>query len=294
MLGLGGLLKSAAFDYIKASSLDHALELRSRYGADGVILAGGQSLIPDLNQRFTSAALLIDINGLSELSGIDEDEDTIRIGAMSRYREIETHSLIAQYVPMLKIAIPTIANPTVRNRGTIGGNIALADPSTELPACLCALDATIEISRTSSRRSVTAREFFKGHRENDIKPGEILTSIMIPKIQPGYKSAFDEIARRAGGYAICGAAAHAKVEDKIISDLRLVYFSVGNTPVLASNAITAIEGRPINEASLIEVKVALSTDLNPPDHIHCSGKLRMHYAGELAKRVIRQLVSNSQ
>jgi len=284
-------LKPKAFSYVKPSSLNEALSVLSAHADDASILAGGQSLVPTLNFRLSEPSLLIDINGLVELGGITEDGDVVRLGALCRYREIETSDLIAQHVPLLRLAVPHIAHPAIRNRGTIGGSVANADPASEMPACLCALDATMIIASAGDTRKVRARDFFKALYETALDPNEMLIAVDVPKIPAGYRSAFDEFARRRGDYALCGAAAHAKVEGARISDLKLVYFSVGGTPVIAANAMAAIEGRAIDEATIASAQDALTEDLDPFSDQHCSAKLRKHYARELAARLLKQLIS---
>lgn len=237
---------------------------------------------------------MIDINGLEGLRGITEDADGVRIGAVTRYRDIETSDLIGRYAPLLQMALPHIAHPAIRNRGTIGGSTAMADPAAELPACLTALGATMEIAHTGGTRKVAAQDFFKGLYETEIGDGEMLIAVEIPKIGSGYRSAFDELARRRGDYAMCGAAAHAKVEGTVVRDLCLVFFSVGATPVVATKAMAAIDGRPVDDTTIDIAKKTLSEDLDPFGDLHCSAKLRMHYAREIAERILNQLVSDAR
>ncbi len=284
-------MKPSAFKYAKPSSVDEVLGLLSEYGDEAAILAGGQSLMPTMNMRLSAPALVIDINGLDDLSGISVEGDRLRIGAMTRHVEIENSRDIATHAPLIAKAMPAIAHPAIRNRGTMGGSIAMADPAAELPACLCALNGEIEITGQNGVRKIAAKEFFKALYETDAGDDEILTAIEIPKIGEGYHSAFDELARRHGDYAMCGVAAHAKVEGSKISDLRLVFFAVGGTPVVASHAMNVVEGQSIDEASIVAAQNALEEDLEPFDDLHCSAVLRMHYAKELTKRVLTTLAA---
>jgi aerobic carbon-monoxide dehydrogenase medium subunit len=282
-------LKPAAFNYAKPSSVDEVLGLLSEYGDEATILAGGQSLMPTMNMRLSAPSLVIDINGLSDLSGISDAGDYLRIGAMTRHVQIETSADIATHAPLITMAMPSIAHPAIRNRGTIGGSVAMADPAAELPACLSALNAEIEITGQSGVRKVAAKDFFKALYETAAGDDEILTAIEIPKLGSGYRSAFDELARRHGDYAMCGVAAHAKVDGAVISDLRLVFFAVGGTPVIATNAMSAMEGQAVSDDSISAAQNALENDLEPFDDLHCSAALRMHYAKELSKRVLTTL-----
>jgi len=283
-------LKPAAFNYVKPSSLDEALGLLSKHGGDAKILAGGQSLMPTLNMRLSNPSLLIDINGISDLSGISVTDDQVRIGALTRHTEIETSRDIATHAPLIASAMPLIAHPAIRNRGTIGGSIAMADPAAELPACLCALDGQIEITGPAGLRIINAKDFFKSLYETDAGNLDILTAIKFPKIGKGYRSAFDELARRHGDYAMCGVAAHGRVARNIISDFRLVFFAVGGTPIIAENAMDTIEGMVVNEENILSTQNALEDDLETFSDLHCSAKLRIHYAKVLTKRVLCSLV----
>jgi len=284
-------LKPAAFNYAKPSSVDEVLGLLSEHGDEATILAGGQSLMPTLNMRLSAPSLVIDINGLEDLSGISGDGDSLRIGALTRHVEIENSPEIAEHAPLIALAMPSIAHPAIRNRGTMGGSVAMADPAAEMPACLSALGAEIEITGGGGARKVAATDFFKGLYDTDLGEGEILTAIEIPKIGTGYRSAFDELARRHGDYAMCGVAAHAKVDGSTISDLRLVFFAVGGTPVLAASVASAMEGQAVDETSIAAAQKAVEDDLSPFDDLQCSATLRMHYAKELTKRVLTTLAA---
>jgi len=283
-------LKPAAFNYAKPTSVGEALGLLAKHDGDAKVLAGGQSLIPTLNMRLSTPSLLIDINGIGDLSGISVMGGEVRIGALTRHVEIENSSKIAKHVPLIALAMPSIAHPAIRNRGTIGGSIAMADPAAELPACLCALDSEIEITGPAGVRGVAAKDFFKSLYETDAGENEILTAIKIPKIAKGYRSAFDELARRHGDYAMCGVVAHGKCDGDIISDLKLVFFAVGGTPVIATDAMDAMEGMAVNDESIVAAQKALDNDLETFSDLHCSATLRKHYAKVLTKRVLTSLV----
>ncbi len=282
-------MKPAAFNYAKPSSIDEVLGLLEQYGDEAAILAGGQSLMPTLNMRLSTPSLIIDINGLDSLCGISVESDHLRIGALTRYVEIENSENIKTYAPLIAMAMPSIAHPAIRNRGTIGGSVAMADPAAELPACLCALRAQIEITGQEGVRKVAAKDFFKALYETAVRDDEILTAIEIPKLGKGFYSAFDELARRHGDYAMCGVAAHAHVINNVISDLTLVFFAVGGTPVIATNVMAVMEGKAVDDEAIATAQSTLKNDLEPFGDLHCSADLRMHYAMELTKRVLNNL-----
>lgn len=287
-------MKAPAFAYVKPALLAEAFDLLAHHGDEAKILAGGQSLIAALNMRLAAPRVLVDIGGLSELAGIRITNRTITVGALTRQRTIERSSEIAQHLPLLHQALPHIAHAAVRNRGTFGGSIAFADPAAELPACCLALGATFVIANRDRTRRVAARDFFRGLYETALAPGEILLGAEFPVLEPGYRSAFQELARRHGDYAIVGLVAHAKVERDTLSDLRLAFFGAGATPVLAHNASARLEGRPFSPEVLRAAQDALEDDLDPYDDMHQSAAARMHLARVLTGRVVAELVREEQ
>jgi len=284
-------VKPAPFAYVKAASLDQVFDLLTRHGDEARVLAGGQSLIPTLNLRLSAPAVLIDINGLDALGGIALEDGTLRIGALTRQRTIEQSTEIARHCPLLKLAMPYIAHPAIRNRGTIGGSIALADPAAELPACAVALGAQIEVRGRDGPRTVDATEFFRGLYETDLRPGEVVSGVLVRKPEPGQRSALAEFARRHGDYAMIGLAARARVERATLSDVRLVFFGVGAKPVLARAAGALLEGRAIDRAAL---RAALAEDLDPSADLQASAATKLHLAGVLTTRIVDQLVGAPQ
>lgn len=283
-------MKPAPFAYVKAAALDQVFDLLAQYGDEARLLAGGQSLIPTLNLRLSAPAVLIDLNGLDELAGIAAADGMLRIGALTRHRTVEESEEVAGHGPLLKLSMPHVAHPAIRNRGTIGGSIALADPAAELPACAVALDAQIELSGRDGPRTVEAARFFKGLYETDLGPGEVVMGVNIPKCAPGYRSEFAEFARRHGDYATVGLAAHARVDGAAISDVRLVFFGVGVRPVRATTAGAALEGRAIDQDAVETAQAALTEDLDPTADLHASAATKLHLARVLTARVLQQLV----
>ena len=225
-------MKPAPFAYERVNTLDEAFEMLTKYGENARILAGGQSLMATLNMRLSTPDILIDINHIDGLAGIEDTGKNIRVGALTRHVEIECSELITKHVPLISKAVDHIAHPAIRNRGTFGGSIAFADPAAELPACIVALDATLQLSSKSGERELKAEDFFRGLYETALQPNEILTAVSIPKITPGWKSEFMELARRQGDYAIIGLATHLKLENRKFGEGRLVFFNASVTACL--------------------------------------------------------------
>jgi carbon-monoxide dehydrogenase medium subunit len=237
--------------------------------------------MPALNMRLSAPPLLVDINGVSELARIAQPNGQIELGGLVRHAQAEHSHDVARLAPLLSKAIPHIAHPAIRNRGTIGGSIALADPAAELSACLLALGGEIEIAGRAGRRTVAADTFFKGLFETALAPGEIISAIRIPVAQPRDRFGFAELARRHGDYALVGLAAAARAEPPAI---RLAYFGVGTTPVRARTAETALAGGDLDAAV-----AALAGDLEPSGDVHASAAAKRHLAAVLLRRVAAQL-----
>ena len=259
-------MKAPAFAYTKAKSLAEAFELIERPGAR--ILAGGQSLIPSLNMRLAQPELLVDITGLKELQGIDRRPGALRIGALVTHAQLQRSDAVDQHAPLLLQAAAHVAHPAIRNRGTMGGSLALADPAAEYPACAVALNATMVLVHRRGERRVPAAKFFKDLFETDIRPGEILAAAEFPKVE---HSVFLELARRHGDYAIVGLAGVADASGR-----RIAYLGVGATPVLAENASRA--------GSLNAALEVLGRDLQPPADLYHSSATKLHLAKVLLSR----------
>ncbi len=262
-------MKAPSFAYAKPRALEDALALLAR--PESKALAGGQSLIPSLNMRLSSPELLVDITALEDLKGIRLDQEVVRIGALATHAEIERAEVIAKHVPLLAEAVRHVAHPAIRNRGTIGGSLALADPAAEYPACVLALDATIVVAGASGRRQVTAADFFRGLFETALAPGELIVAVEFPARLKDERTAFAELTRRHGDYAIVGIAAFANDEIR-----RLAFFGAGDRPVLAKHAAAAKD--------LAGAKAALARDLQPPADLYHSPATKLHLAGVLLER----------
>jgi len=276
-------VKPAPFAYAKARTLKDAVALL-RKSKDARLLAGGQSLIATLNMRLSSPSLLIDINGIKGLDRIVKKGAEVEIGALVRHAQALQSDVIAKHAPLIARAIPHIGHPAIRNRGTIGGSIAFADPAAELPACLLALDGEVVIEGPRGERTVKAANFFKGLFETALGANDVLKAIRIPAAATDTRVGFAELARRHGDYALVGLAAAAHAKGDILTDVRLAYFGVGETPVRARKAEAALARGALDDAV-----DALADDLDPPDDIQESGAVKLHLAGVLLRRVASQL-----
>lgn len=283
-------MKAPSFAYAKPSTLAEVYDLLDRHGDEAKLLAGGQSLIATLNLRLSSPQLLIDITGLPGLSGIKADKGVLRIGALTTHSEVEHSPAIAEHLPLLAQAVPHIAHAAIRNAGTFGGSVALADPASEYPACCLALDAQLVIAGRKGERRVAARDFFKGLYDTDLKPGEVLVAGEF-KLAPGYRSSFLEIARRHGDYAIVGLAAHGKIAGGKFSDLRLAFLGAGGKPVLAKAAAAAVEGKAYGAENIAAAQAALARDLDPPADLYSSAATKLHLARVLTGRALAALAA---
>lgn len=283
-------MKPVPFAYYRPASLDEALALLERYGPDGRLLAGGQSLVPALNMRLAAPAALIDINRVPGLDGISLEREGLVIGALARHEALEDSSLVARHAPLFAQAMPHVGHRAIRARGTLGGSVALADPAAELPACLVALDAVIRVAGRGTQREIPAVNFFRGIYTTDLAQGEIVTAVVVPPIRLGWRSRFDELARRHGDYALVGLAAHCRLEGGAIKEARLAFCGAGPTPVRALRAELALGGRRPSAEVLAEAGRALDADLDPSGDVHASPALRRHLARVLLGRVMAKIV----
>jgi carbon-monoxide dehydrogenase medium subunit len=279
-------VKSPKFSYVRASSLEQALQLLEAHGDDARILAGGQSLMPTLNMRLSQPKLLIDINRLDALKGISLAGDRVRIGALARHAEVARSEVVARHLPLIAEAMPHVAHVAVRNRGTFGGSIALADPAAEMPACALALGATFVLQSTKGKREVPSEMFFKGLFDTARRPDEMLIEALVPVSRPDRVSVFMELARRHGDFAIAGVAFDLTMARGAVADARLVYFGSEEKPTLARAALAAIKDRPLDEANRDSAAAALADDLSPMSSPQGSATMRLHLQRVLTRRAL--------
>ncbi len=280
-------MKPAPFAYAKARSVADAIELLA--SNDARLLAGGQSLIATLNMRLSRPQLIVDINRVPGLDRISFSNGQIEIGALVRYAQAERTAEIAAHAPLIAKALPYIGHPAIRNRGTIGGSIAFGDPAAELPACFVALDGEAIIAGPSGTRVVKADTFYQGLFESALTPRDVLTAVRLPVATSETRTGFAELARRHGDYAMAGLAASARAASKALSNVRLVFFGVGTTPVRARGAEAALAAGDIDAAAK-----AIATDLDPPDDVQARGVVKRQLAGVLLRRVARQLMGEEE
>jgi carbon-monoxide dehydrogenase medium subunit len=290
-------LKPAPFEYQAPATLDAALDLLAQRGGDAKILAGGQSLIPVMNFRLAEPALLVDLNKISELDFVRADEDgSLRIGALARHRRLERDPLVAAAAPLLHQAVPHIAHPQIRNRGTFGGSLAHADPAAELPAVVLALDARLRLRRAGGDRWVEARDFFAGLFTTALEPEEILVEAAIPPLPARTGWAFLEIARRHGDYAQAGVAARVTLDGSgRCREARLVYLSAGGGPVDAREAARLLAGEELSAAAIEAAAEKASRDeIDPPDDVHATSAFKRHLARVLTRRALLQAAERAR
>jgi aerobic carbon-monoxide dehydrogenase medium subunit len=282
-------VKAPRFSYVRAESVGQILHLLDEHGEEARILAGGQSLMPTLNMRLSQPKLLIDINRIEALKGIALQGQQVRIGAMTRHAEVAASRIVAEHLPLIAEAMPHVAHLAVRNRGTFGGSIALADPAAEMPACVLALNARLVLQSLGGRREIAARDYFKGLYETERKPTELLVEALIPVDGPRSVSVFLELARRHGDFAIAGLACHLLFEgddgDRL-TDARLVYFGSEDRPTLAVAATAALIGKRLDPRAREAAAAALADDLDPISNAQGSARLRLHLQRVLTRRAL--------
>lgn len=285
-------MKPAPFRYAAPDSVPEALALLRAYGQDGKLLAGGQSLVPLLNMRLARPAVIIDLNRVRELSYIKEDNGDIAVGAMTRQREAELSPLVRRKVPLLAEALGYVGHPQIRNRGTIGGSIAHADPSAELPAVAAVLQAEMVVRGAGGRRVLKPEEFFLAYLTTALGPDELLVEVRFPA-HPKVGTAFLEVARRHGDYALAGVAAFVSMHGDQIADCRLVFTGVGPGPVRIQQAEAALRDTRLTDRSLADVQRIVEERLDPDSDVHASAAYRKHVAGVLAIRSLKLAVTRA-
>ncbi len=288
-------MKPAPFRYVAARSPEEALAVKAEHGDEARFLAGGQSLMPALNFRLAQPAVLIDINPLPGLDGVQRLADrTLRIGALTRYRTLERDAIVARHLPLVREALPLIAHPQIRNRGTLGGNLAHADPASELPAIMLALGARMRARSRHGERWIAADEFFRGALTTALAPDEMLVEIELPPASPRTGASFLEVARRRGDFALMGVAAVVTLDaDASCGDARLAYCGAGETPISAHEAAEALVGRRIGATEIEEAASLAQRAIDPAGSVHASKAYQRHLAGVLTKRALQTAVERA-
>jgi carbon-monoxide dehydrogenase medium subunit len=285
-------MKMPPFGYERATSVADLFDRWQRAGPEAKLIAGGQSLLATLAFRLSEPSVLIDISGLRDLAGVCETEGLLAIGALTRHADLGRDPLVRRHAPLLTEAVPLIAHAAIRNRGTLGGSLAFADPAAELPACAVALDAVMVLrSRTGDRR-VPASAFFQGHFETALEPFELIAFVEVPKARATTRCAIEELTRRAGDYAMAGVTVVGDIgDDGVLHEARIVFFGVGSGPVTATAAMEQVEGLPLDRASIAAAVEALTEDLDPPADLHGPPALKRHLAGVVLRRALERMAA---
>lgn len=288
-------MKPAQFEYEDPRSVEDAVALLQRHGADVKLLAGGQSLVPLLNMRLARPAVVVDLGRVPDLDYIRDDGDALVIGALATQRSVERSELVAREQPLLAATARHIAHPQIRNRGTFGGSIAHADPAAECPALAVALDMRITAVGPAGPRVIAAADFFVTYLTTSLEQDEILTEVRVPKLTPGTGWSIQEVARRHGDFALAGAIVTLTLERGRCAEARIALFGVGAVPVRAMQAEQTLIGREPNAALFEEAGARASAEIGEPlSDIHGSSEFRRHLAGVMAQRALAEAFSRAE
>jgi carbon-monoxide dehydrogenase medium subunit len=282
-------MKARNFRYIKPATLAQAFRILADAGEDAVPVAGGQSLLAGLNMRLSAPKLLVDIGDLAELRGQSHTAGGVQLGALTRHAELLTSDLVRQHLPLLRKAAPHIGHVAIRNRGTLGGSLAYADPAAELPACAVALGATLMLGSVLGQREVKAEDFFTGLFETDLRAGELITAVNFPVQTTRARAAFAELSRRHGDFALVGLAAVALMEGDRVVSARLVYLGCTDRAKIANAVAAAVAGQRLPPADGDALALAVRQDLSPDDTPGLRADTRLHMATGLTRRVLDSL-----
>jgi CO/xanthine dehydrogenase FAD-binding subunit len=284
-------MKPPRFDYLLPRSLDEALGLLAQHGDEAKVLAGGQSLVPLLNFRLVRPSYLVDLNDIPGLDGIRLDGDRLALGAMTRQRTAETSTVVRERAPLLAEAMPQIGHVQIRNRGTIGGSLAHADPAGELPAVLAALDGEVVLRSRRGERRLTPAEFFVGYLTTAAAPDELLVEARVPVTPPRTGTAFIEVSRRHGDFALVGVATTLTIDTGgVCTACAIALTGVGPTPVVARDAARALVGVKPTADAYAEVARRVVSSLEPDSDLHASAEYRKHLGGVLTRRALARAV----
>jgi aerobic carbon-monoxide dehydrogenase medium subunit len=282
-------MKAPPFAYVGARSLAEVFQLWAAAGTEAKLLAGGQTLLASLAFRLSEPSTLIDITRVAELKGVSQSGGAIRMGALTTHAQLGSSDVIRTQVPLVAQAVPLIAHPAIRNRGTIGGSLAFADPAAELPACCVALNATIVARSAAGERRIAATQFFTGLYETALRPHELIAAVEFPGAKPGERCVILEVARRSGDYAMAGVVARAHIAGGVYAEPRLVLFGVGAGPVVARAAMAAIAGKQATPATIAAAQAALDADIDPPEDLHGTSAMKRHLARVVLGRALTSM-----
>ena len=285
-------MKPPRFEYLLPRSLDETLAMLAQHGEDAKVLAGGQSLVPLLNFRLVRPAYLVDVNDIPGLDAIRLDDGRLSLGAMVRQRAAERSSLVRERCPLLADAMPQIGHVQIRNRGTVGGSLAHADPAGELPAVMAALGGELVVKSSHGERRLDAERFFVGYLTTAIEPNELLVEVRVPIAPARTGTAFLEVSRRHGDFALVGVAATVTLDDGgVCTACAIALTGVGPTPVVARDAARALVGLKPAASAIEDVARRVAGPLSPDSDLHASTDYRKHLAGVLTRRALARAVA---
>jgi len=284
-------MKAPAFSYARPSRLADVLALLERHGDDARLLAGGQTLMATLNMRLSEPTLLIDMQSVTELKGLQLSGNVLRIGAMVTHSDVEASALVARHAPLLTLAAPHIAHRAIRNLGTFGGSIAYGDPAAEWPACLLALDGVVVIRSRAGQRRIAASDFFTGLYTTALAANEVIVACEIPLATPGQRIAFDELARRHGDYAVVGLAASAQWTQGKLDQVRLAWLGTGHMPLRSIATEQVLQGQRLSDPLLTQAVQTLRNELQTEADLTHSAAAKQHLAGVMLKRCLKALAA---
>lgn len=290
-------MKPAGFDYYAPRSVEEALHVLADAGHDGRILAGGQSLMPMLNCRILSPAVLVDINRIEGLDRLEVTADSLTIGALVRHADLLRNAEVAKSWPLLAEATTYVAHPAIRNRGTVCGSVSHNDPAAEQPSVLVTLDGTVAIAGWAGRREMPAEDFLTGMMSNALEPGEMVVALRYPRPPAGTGAAFVEYARRLGDFALAGAAAMLTMRNGMCEKARLTVVGMGDGPARAHDAEALLTGRELSgkqsKDAFADAAAKAAAAVEPADDVHASAAYRRHLAGVLAMRALEAALARS-
>jgi aerobic carbon-monoxide dehydrogenase medium subunit len=285
-------MKARNFRYIRPQSLEHAYRILDAGGGEAMPVAGGQSLLATLNMRLSAPKLLVDISELEELAVSSYGDGEIRLGALTKHCELLNSDVIRKRLPLLSQAAAHVGHVAIRNRGTLAGSLAYADPAAELPACSVALDATLVLGSLSGEREMKAEDFFKGLFETALRPGELIVAVKFPVPSVGTSIGFAELARRHGDFALVGLATVATLERDRIATARLVYLGCVDRAKIATSVSAAVAGMRLPVTDTAQLEAAIGEDLSPADMPGLRADTRLRMASVLTRRVLNSLSSS--
>jgi CO/xanthine dehydrogenase FAD-binding subunit len=288
-------MKPPRFEYLAPTSVDEALALLADHGDEAKVLAGGQSLVPLLNFRLVRPTYLVDLNELPGLAYVRSENGRLAIGAMTRQRAVEVSDLVGERCPLLADAMPQIGHFQIRNRGTIGGSLAHADPAAELPAVVAALDGELVVRSRTRQRTLTAEQFFVAYLTTAAEPTELLVEVRLPAVPPRTGAAFVEVSRRHGDFALVGVAASVTLDEAgVCTGCAIALTGVGPTPVVARDAARALIGVTPTPEAFEDVGRRAAAPLRPDGDLHASSEYRTHVAGVLTRRALARAAERAR